>query len=298
MAAQAFDAILDRESVYEGGYVNHPADKGGPTMRGVTQRVYDGYCRSKGLQTRSVRWLEDAEWREIFRLQYWNAIQGDALPTGVDLAVFDGAINSGPYQAGLWLQRALGPLYRGAVDGHIGAGTINAVLAHDDHDQLIADMLGRRLGMLQHLGNWSSFGNGWTARISNVLAISQAWASGTVGPQPVAAHEDGGAVKAYASDVEQPPVDQQTGTQAAAGGGGIGVMLEGARQQVAQVAYGSEFLGKVLLALTILCAVVAVGGVIYSFWAARKSKRAVRAIEGGIVVRVPQYGQDFQGGYA
>lgn len=289
MAAEAFAPILERERVYEGGYSNHPADKGGPTMRGVTQRVYDGYRKSKGLAPRHVKQLGYEEWQEIFRLQYWNPVRGDDLPVGVDLAVFDGALNSGPYQAGLWLQRALGQYYRGEIDGHIGAGTVNAVLAHPDHDALIADMLGRRLGMLQHLSNWPSFGNGWTARVSNVLAISQAWAMGSVGPAPIAAHEDGGDAKGYASDVEQPPMDQQTGVQAAGGGGGIGVVLEGARQQVAQVAYGSEFLGKVLLGLTILCAVIAVGGVIYSFWAARKNKRAQRAISGGIVANVPAF---------
>jgi lysozyme family protein len=294
MAAEAFEEILNRERVYEGGYSNHPADKGGPTMCGVTQRVYDGFRKSKGIAPRHVKQLEYPEWQEIFRLQYWNPIRGDDLPVGVDLAVFDGALNSGPYQAGLWLQRALGGYYRGEIDGHIGAGTVNAVLAHPDHDALIADMLGRRLGMLQHLSNWPSFGDGWTARISNVMAISQAWAMGSVGPEPIAAHEDGGDAKAYASDVEQPPLDQQTGTQTAAGGGGVSVMLEGARQQLEPMAWGSSTVRNILLALTILSALIAVGGVIYSFWAARKNKRAQRAISGGIVANVPAFEEGYR----
>lgn len=285
----SFDAILGYEKVYEGGYANHPADKGGPTMCGVTQRVYDGYRRAKGLQRRSVKQLEYEEWKDIFRRQYWNVIQGDRLPVGVDLAVFDGALNSGPYQSALWLQRALGTYYKGEIDGHIGAGTLAAIMAHPDHDALIENMLARRLGMLLHLSNWPAFGRGWTARISNVLQVAQSWAMGSVGPAPVAAHEDGGAAKAYASDIEQPPFDPQAGTQAAGGGGGIGVLLEGLRQQVAQVAYGDGFLTKVMVGLTIACAVVAVSGVIYSFWAARKNKRARAAIEGGIVAQVPVF---------
>ncbi|MBI1201473.1 MAG: N-acetylmuramidase [Rhodopseudomonas sp.] len=294
MMDTSFDAILGYEKVYEGGYSNHPADKGGPTMCGVTQRVYDGYRRSKGLNVRAVKQLELDEWKDIFRRQYWDVIQGDRLPVGVDLAVFDGALNSGPYQSALWLQRALVPYYKGEIDGHIGAGTMAAIMAHPDHDALIANMLGRRLGMLQNLGNWNSFGAGWTARISNVLQVAQSWAMGSVGPPPVAAHREGGDAKAYASDVEQPPLDPQAGNMVAGGSGGIGAMLEGVRQQVAQVANGDGFMTKVMIGLTVACAIVAVSGVVYSFWAARKNKQARAAIEGGIVAEVPVIG----GGYA
>jgi len=58
--------------------------------------------------------MEGAERDDIYRNQYWVAVRGDELPAGVDLAVYDGAVNSGPAQADQVVQRALGV----AVDGH------------------------------------------------------------------------------------------------------------------------------------------------------------------------------------
>ncbi|WP_292147890.1 hypothetical protein [Mesorhizobium sp.] len=56
-------------------------------------------------------------------------MKGDQLPAGVDYVVFDGAVNSGPKQSIVWMQRALGPLYKGRVDGVIGLATIAAAQA-------------------------------------------------------------------------------------------------------------------------------------------------------------------------
>ena len=51
---------------YEGGYVDHPKDPGGPTNKGVTQAVYDNWRKSQNLPTQSVRAIADSE----FRLTY------------------------------------------------------------------------------------------------------------------------------------------------------------------------------------------------------------------------------------
>ena len=289
MAGELFGDILQRIAVYEGGYSNHPADKGGPTMCGVTQRVYDAFRRSRGLAPRSVRQLDGNEWQEIFRQQYWNVIRGDRLPRGVDLAVFDGAITSGSYQSGLWLQRALGKYYGGEIDGQIGERTLAALAAHPDHDGLIADMLARRLGMLRQLKNWPDFGNGWTARVSNVMAISQAWAMGSVGPDPIPVHEEGGDAKGYASDVTQPPVDATTATQGSVASGGGGVVLNTIREQLEPLSYSSPTIQNILIGLTVIAVLITIGGALYGLWASRKTKRARAAIEGGLVADVPVF---------
>ncbi|WP_245499285.1 glycosyl hydrolase 108 family protein [Mesorhizobium sp. M1A.F.Ca.ET.072.01.1.1] len=103
---------LARVLAHEGGYSNHPADPGDATMKGVTQRIYDAYRRSKKLALRSVKSITSQELFEIYDRQYWDTVKGGLLPAGVDYVVFDGAANSGPKQSILWLQRALGPLYR------------------------------------------------------------------------------------------------------------------------------------------------------------------------------------------
>ena len=48
MAQSRERASLDKVLVHEGGYVNHPKDPGGPTNKGVTQRVYDACRKGKG----------------------------------------------------------------------------------------------------------------------------------------------------------------------------------------------------------------------------------------------------------
>jgi lysozyme family protein len=280
-----FGKALDRVLVYEGGYSNHPRDPGGETNKGIIKRVYDGYRRSKGLEPRSVRKITDEELREIYRTQYWDAIQGDRLPAGVDLAVFDGAVNSGPGQSAKWLQRALqaAGLYHGDIDGHLGEGTLGAIEQHPDHDALIADMLARRLGMLQNLSTFDAFGKGWTARVVSVKDIGQAWASGSVGPAPVPVHEQLGDAKAYAGDIVAAPVAPEVGTAAAGGGGGAAAIIQGATDTLKPLIGASPWARNVYLLLVTIAALIAVAGVGYALWAAYKNRKAKAAIDGGIV---------------
>lgn len=42
-----FEPALKAVLVHEGGFSNHPADTGGATMKGVTQRVYDGFRKRR-----------------------------------------------------------------------------------------------------------------------------------------------------------------------------------------------------------------------------------------------------------
>ncbi len=275
---------------YEGGYSNHPRDPGGVTLEGIIQRVYDGYRDRKGLKRRPLTpaMRGTAEWKaerdEIYRTQYWNAIRGDELPAGVDLFLYDSAVNSGPFQAAKWLQRAL---RMNDVDGHIGEATLAAVKNHPDHDALIADMAARRLGMLQHLSTWDAFGKGWSARVANAKQIAQAWATGSVGPQPVEAHEEGGAAKAYASDIAQPAFDAGDAVKGGVGAGTAGAIIDGAKDAIAPIAYNNEWVMHVFTALTVASVLVALGALGYSIWSAHKAKRARRAIDGDITAAVP-----------
>jgi lysozyme family protein len=276
---------------YEGGYSNHPKDPGGVTLEGIIQRVYDGYRDRKGLKRRplTAALRGTTEWKaerdDIYRTQYWTAIRADELPAGIDLAMFDSAVNSGPFQAAKWLQRAL---RMDDVDGHIGEATLAAVKNHPDHDALIANICARRLGMLQHLTTWATFGNGWAARVANVKQIAQAWASGSVGPAPVEVHEDGGAAKAYASDVAQPTFDASDGVKAGVGSGALAASIDGAKDAIAPIAYNNEWVMHIFTALTIASVLVALGALGYSIWSAHKTKRAQRAIDGDITADVPE----------
>jgi lysozyme family protein len=285
-----FPKAEDTIRVYEGGYSNHPRDPGGATNKGITQRVYDGYRRRRGLPLQSVRDISDAEVSAIYRAQYWDAIKGDELPAGLDLVMFDSAVNSGTGQATKWLQRALkdAKLYRGAIDGDLGEGTLGAVASHPDIDALIADVLARRLGMLQHLSTWDAFGVGWERRVHSALAIGQAMASGSVGPAPAPAHEDCGNCKGYAGDIALPIISPEFGTRAGFAGGSAGVAIQASASKLEPFINSSQIISWIYVTLIVLAATIGVAGALSALYAQYKNKKAQEAIDGGAVATLTQ----------
>ena len=155
---------------HEGGYVNHPDDPGGPTNFGITQATLSDW-RDEPASEDDVKNLTELEAREIYRALYWNAVHGDNLPAGVDLAVFDFAVNSGVGRAVRALQRQLGV----TADGAIGPVTLAAV-RRVNAARLAGDLCRARLAWLQKLKTWPVFGKGWTARVIDVerAALSMA----------------------------------------------------------------------------------------------------------------------------
>lgn len=167
-----FDRALLLVLKHEGGYSNHPKDPGGATNRGVTQMTYDNWRKDQHQPVRSVKEITDAEIAALYRSRYWNAVRGDDLPAGVDYAVFDYAVNSGPGRAVRELQKAVGAV----ADGIIGPATL-ALAAADQPKHLIADICQRRLAFMRQLSTWSTFGKGWQARVDGVLASALAMAA-------------------------------------------------------------------------------------------------------------------------
>ncbi len=288
MTAANFSKSMSRVLVYEGGLSDHPDDPGGVTLQGVTQRVDDAWRQRNGLPPRPLTaalakqrtWV--AERDAIYRQQYWNRVRADELPAGVDFVVFDAAVNSGPVQAVKWLQRSLAlPM----VDGMLGEATLAAVEAHPDHDKLVASFCGRRLAFMQALKTWPTFGPGWSKRVSNSKAIGQAWATGSVGPQPVAVAEIGGAAKANEVSLPQPPVSVGAGTSATTGGAvtaGVLDPLQQASSAITPLADTLTIAKYVVLAITIVVAAVTLFG-LYRNWKANRAK------EGCDVAPVPEF---------
>lgn len=243
-------AALDLTLKYEGGWVDHPSDPGGPTMRGVTQRVYDRWRKKKGLATRSVRKIEEDELQEIYRLQYWDLIHGDKLPAGIDAAVFDFAVNSGATRATQELQRVLGM----RTDGNMGAVTIEAASAADAAD-LIERYCDARLAFVRRLSTFSVFGRGWTRRINAVRAACLAMASGNTRvafmPADGLLEDEDDTSAAEAADPRQMRVVATGGGQGAitAGLGTAGVALTEAADRISWVSEHSEILKTVFVVI-------------------------------------------------
>lgn len=151
---QAFDALIGNE----GGYSFNAVDPGGETMWGITSRV----ARANGYRG-DMRALPRDEAKRIARAQYWDAVQGDALPACLRFQVFDAAYNSGPAEAARWLQRAAGVV----ADGVIGPATLSAAQSSPVRIGILFDA--ERQQALTDLPTWGAFGRGWARRIANNL---------------------------------------------------------------------------------------------------------------------------------
>jgi lysozyme family protein len=166
-----FERALARTLIYEGGRSEDPNDPGGRTNEGVTQNTYTAWRLHNKLPRRSVYQMDNVERNAIYKNEYWDRIHGDSLPVGLDLCVFDAAVNSGVSTATKWLQAVLNL----DVDGDNGTETRTAA-GSVDTEATIKTYCARRLGSLHRLKTWKFFGKGWSARIANVQKIAVSWA--------------------------------------------------------------------------------------------------------------------------
>ncbi|EIM25470.1 glycoside hydrolase family 108 protein [Microvirga lotononidis] len=159
-----FENAVDHVLRHEGGFVQHPRDPSGATKFGITRETLSR-ARGRPASVTDVRRLSRREAVSIYRQLYWDVVQADALPAGLDLAVFDLAVNSGPGRAVAMLQASL----EIEADGIVGPITLRAV--HDaDVPTMIRRLTKARLGFLGRLATWPVFGLGWRRR---VLAVEQ-----------------------------------------------------------------------------------------------------------------------------
>ncbi len=170
MARENFASALDLIFRHEGGYVDHPLDPGGATHFGITRGTL-AQVRGRPVSRAEVMALGKREAGDIYRTRYWNAVKADELPAGIDLAVFDAAVNSGPARAVRWLQAALGlPL-----DGMMGPLTLSEAARANGPD-LVSAYTRIRLQFLQRLTTWRTFGRGWSRRVRETEAAALALA--------------------------------------------------------------------------------------------------------------------------
>lgn len=165
-----FEASLAHVLQSEGGYSNLSADPGGMTNLGCTKAVWEEFV-GHPVSEADMRGLTPADVAPLYKRKYWDKVSGDDLPAGLDYSVFDAAINSGPGRAAKWLQEAVGVV----ADGAIGKGTLAAVAAFDVQE-LIKAYNDKRLGFLQGLPTFGTFGKGWTNRVASVQAVSSSLA--------------------------------------------------------------------------------------------------------------------------
>ena len=131
--------IINQILIIEGDkFTNDPADSGGPTKWGITERE----ARAWGY-TGDMRELPRSVAFDIYAARFWDKVRADDMPESVAAEVVDTGVNASPHRAGVFLQRSLNVLTPGdalVVDGIIGSGTIrrlNEYLAERDEETLV-----------------------------------------------------------------------------------------------------------------------------------------------------------------
>lgn len=142
----------------EGGYVNDPHDAGGETNMGISKRAYPNL---------DIKNLTKQQVSDIYHKDYWNKVQGDHLPKGLDLVIFDSSVHSGPVQSVKWLQNALAI----KADGVLGPVTLVA-LQKAPVASIIDKFLDQRLSFLKGLSTWTRYGKGWEARVNELRKLA------------------------------------------------------------------------------------------------------------------------------
>jgi len=157
---------------YEGGYANHPNDKGGETNRGITHTTYDTYRKVKGLPVQSVKLITDEEVNDIYYKMYWLTASCDKLPYPLNMVVFDAAVNHGPLKAIKLLQRILG-LHQ---DGLVGPKTLAAVATIKDDYGACDDYMDEREAFFNAIvaanSSQSVFLKGWLNRVASLRKLT------------------------------------------------------------------------------------------------------------------------------
>jgi len=124
--------LIDQLIAREGDYVDHPADRGGPTRWGITAAV----ARANGYHG-SLRALPPETAAAIYERVYWRLPGLDRVASrapALAAELFDTGVNMGAGTAIGFLQRALNALNRGqrdypdvAVDQVVGPRTLAAL---------------------------------------------------------------------------------------------------------------------------------------------------------------------------
>ncbi|MGO4558306.1 glycoside hydrolase family 108 protein [Mesorhizobium sp. 2RAF21] len=220
-----FLACLKTILPFEGLWSDHPRDPGGATMKGIIlatfRRFYPNATKA------DLRAISDADVSRIYRLEFWDKIGGDTLAAGVDLAVFDAAVNSGPGRAKAWLKASIG-------------GT---------DDKTVKRVCAKRLGFVQSLKIWKTFGRGWGKRIAAIEAKGVAWALAATAP----------AATVKAQLVDEQTAATKTAKTARTSGGTAGAATAGGGGDVLVNPHHAEQLaGWVIGGLLVAGAIVAI----------------------------------------
>ncbi len=174
------DQIIDTILQHEGGYTNHPADRGGPTKYGITQGTLEAF-RQRHTTEQHVKDLTENEARDIYKKMYYNNPKIYQLPEFIQPLITDMAVNHGPRRAIKILQSTLKDDFftsPGKIDGIIGPKTLQTVYEvtkRFSKESIIDALVDKRIGFYHAIINRDPsqrvFENGWITRAESFRTV-------------------------------------------------------------------------------------------------------------------------------
>jgi type VI secretion system secreted protein VgrG len=167
-----FDKFLPLLLKNEGGWVNHRADRGGPTNRGITFAVFTEWSRPllkiEGTID-NLKQLTIEQAARLYKVLYWNKVRaGDMEPQWLANMVCDFYVHN-QWQGASTLQRVINRQNhtpRLKVDGSIGPLTITALRKYHPPD-IYVEYRFARAGFYESLQfSHAPFIKGWRNRLA------------------------------------------------------------------------------------------------------------------------------------
>lgn len=282
MTASNFKLSLKVILREEGGNDDDPQDHGGRTSRGIIQREWDVYRKTRPGKPSDVWEAPQSDIEAIYHDQYWDP-WCDKLPSGVDLVFFDFCVNSGRPQAVRTMQRALG---LSPVDGMMGMMTLDAIAKAGPHE-VIQAFSDKRRDFYRALKQFPRYGKGWLGRVDRVEETALKMANAPTVASTKAAVKEHPEIdtlpgdqavtvspKAIATDVDAPTLSASTSAGIATGSS----VASGAADQLQQVSTALGPLSETLTIIKYICigvAVISAGLMIYAVIKNARNKEAV-----------------------
>jgi len=163
------DAMLEDMIEREGGYVNHPNDRGGPTKYGITEATLDRFqTENHDMLFNSVKDITRSYAKAIYRQDYYLKPRLNELADdGLRALMFDSCVLHGRGTAIRWLQKACGA----KMDGRIGPKTLQSI--EDFRETVYPNVLAQRIKFITNIvirdKSQLKFLSGWMNRVLTFL---------------------------------------------------------------------------------------------------------------------------------
>jgi lysozyme family protein len=172
----SFTDAVEKILKHEGGYVDHPNDKGGKTNFGITQKVYETFIGRKLTDAEAgtvMKNMPRGNAIAIYKKNYWDVVKGDQLKSyAIAVMLFDQAVNRGHVSAIKQAQGILG-LVQDGIAGPKFIQAVNGLLLVKGKEKEFSDKyLSASKVFYQTLAKnnptQAVFLNGWLKRVSSL----------------------------------------------------------------------------------------------------------------------------------